>query len=147
MKSISRVALILLLSAAASMAQNAGRSADFAKARDEAVGFLQSLIRIDTSNGNETRAAEYIKSVLDKEGIPAEIFTLESGHGVYLSHGSRRSRLQMILCILCGREKKSVTVTYRNNSVLPFALPSITCGNSKWPIVGPDFFSRPAPLR
>ena len=34
---------------------------DFAKARDEGIGFLQGLIRIDTSNGNESKAAEYIK--------------------------------------------------------------------------------------
>ncbi len=45
MKNISRIALILLLSGAASTVQNTDRSADFAKARDEAVGFLQNLIR------------------------------------------------------------------------------------------------------
>ena len=37
---------------------------DFVKNRDETVKNLQTLVRIDTSNppGNETRAAEYIKS-------------------------------------------------------------------------------------
>lgn len=37
------------------------------------------LLRIDTTNppGNETRAARYVKSVLDSEGIPAQLFALD----------------------------------------------------------------------
>ncbi|HZT33901.1 MAG TPA: M20/M25/M40 family metallo-hydrolase [Bryobacteraceae bacterium] len=37
--------------------------------------YLAELVRLDTTNppGNETRAAEYLKRVLDAEGIPAEI--------------------------------------------------------------------------
>jgi acetylornithine deacetylase/succinyl-diaminopimelate desuccinylase-like protein len=48
---------------------------DFAKNRDEVVKNLQGLIRIDTSNppGNETKAVEFIKAILDKEGIPSEV--------------------------------------------------------------------------
>lgn len=38
-------------------------------------GYLRDLIRLDTSNppGNETLAANYLKSVADREGIPAEL--------------------------------------------------------------------------
>lgn len=45
-------------------------------AQDEAVKFLSELVEIgyQQSPGNETRAAEYIKSVLVTEGIHAEIF-------------------------------------------------------------------------
>ena len=69
---------------------------DFSRARDEAVQVLQSLIRIDTSNppGNETRAATYIKGLLDKEGIASEIYQLENGRGTIVARlkGSGRQR-------------------------------------------------------
>jgi acetylornithine deacetylase/succinyl-diaminopimelate desuccinylase-like protein len=56
---------------------------DFNKARDEAIQILQGLVRIDTSNppGNETKAAQYLKGILDKEGIPSEIVALEPARG------------------------------------------------------------------
>jgi len=39
--------------------------------RDEAVRYLQDLVRIDTTNppGNETKAAEYLAGVLKRDGI------------------------------------------------------------------------------
>ncbi len=56
---------------------------DFNKAREETVQTLQSLVRIDTSNppGNETKVAEFLKSVLDKEGIASEIVAMEPARG------------------------------------------------------------------
>ena len=49
----------------------ATREPDFKKAQDEAIQLLQGLIRVDTSNppGNETKAAQYLKSILDRDGI------------------------------------------------------------------------------
>jgi acetylornithine deacetylase/succinyl-diaminopimelate desuccinylase-like protein len=77
-------------------ASTPARTPDFAKARDDAVQFLQGLVRIDTSNppGNETKAAEYLKAILDQEGIPAEILTLEPGRGNVVARlkGSGRKR-------------------------------------------------------
>jgi acetylornithine deacetylase/succinyl-diaminopimelate desuccinylase-like protein len=42
---------------------------------DRAVRYLTDLIRLDTTNppGNETRAAEYLKSIVDRYGIAAEL--------------------------------------------------------------------------
>ncbi|MFH0777154.1 MAG: M20/M25/M40 family metallo-hydrolase [Candidatus Eisenbacteria bacterium] len=42
----------------------------------ELLDILRALIRIDTSNppGNEMPAAEYVKELMDKDGIPAKIF-------------------------------------------------------------------------
>lgn len=56
---------------------------DFVALRDEAVKILSEYIRVDTTNppGNETKGAEYLKSILDREGIPSEIFELEPGCG------------------------------------------------------------------
>lgn len=45
--------------------------------RREALVHSKALIRLDTSNppGNEVLAAEYVKRVLEKDGIPVELFT------------------------------------------------------------------------
>src|SRR6185437_5275036 len=71
---------VLVIFSVASIAQ---QPPDFTAAQTEAVKFLGELVRIDTSNppGNETRAAEYIKSVLAAEGITAQIFESAPGRG------------------------------------------------------------------
>ena len=42
----------------------------------ETLAHFQALVRLDTSSppGNEVRAVEYLKQVLDKEGIPSQVF-------------------------------------------------------------------------
>ena len=42
---------------------------------DEVVNHLRELLRRDTRNppGNEIRAAEYLRSILDREGIESQI--------------------------------------------------------------------------
>jgi len=49
------------------------------KVANETLEHFQALIRTDTSNppGNETRAAEYVKGVLEREGIPAKLLALD----------------------------------------------------------------------
>ena len=44
---------------------------------------FKGLIRLDTSNppGNETRAAEFFKTILEKDGLGSEIFTLAPNRG------------------------------------------------------------------
>jgi acetylornithine deacetylase/succinyl-diaminopimelate desuccinylase-like protein len=79
-KLILGIAAVLLVAGASSAQQSAP---NFTAARDEAVKFVAELVKIDTSNppGNETRAAEYIKSVLAAEGIPAQIYESAPGRG------------------------------------------------------------------
>ena len=89
------IIVILLAGSAAPAGRQSSRSMpDFAKARDEAITFLQDLVRIDTSGGNETKVAEYVKTVLDREGIPSEIVTLQEGRGNLVARlkGSGRKR-------------------------------------------------------
>ena len=66
-----------------SVLSHAQTAPDFTSAQAEAVKFLGELVKIDTSNppGNETRAAEYIKSVLAAEGITAQVFESAPGRG------------------------------------------------------------------
>ena len=49
------------------------------KVANETLEHFQALIRIDTSNppGNETKAAEYLKGVLEREGISAKLLALD----------------------------------------------------------------------
>jgi len=66
-------------SAATASASTAGIS----EIETEALGWLQDLMRINTSNppGNELVAAKYLAGVLEREGIHAEIFESTPGRG------------------------------------------------------------------
>jgi acetylornithine deacetylase/succinyl-diaminopimelate desuccinylase-like protein len=52
---------------------------DWTKTNAETIQHYTNLLRIDTTNppGNETRAVQYIQSVLAKDGIPSKILALE----------------------------------------------------------------------
>lgn len=56
---------------------------DFKAALDETVRNLTTFIQTDTVNppGNETRGAEFMKQLLEREGIAAEILSLEPARG------------------------------------------------------------------
>ena len=72
------------LSAAGVQAQTApAPSANLTLIENEAVTWLENLIRINTTNppGNELAAAKYLAGILDKEGIPSEIFQSAPGRG------------------------------------------------------------------
>src|SRR5262245_52941707 len=79
------VAVLLLVTICALDGRTQGKigTPDFRAARDEATEILSGFIRVDTSNppGNETKGALYLKAILDREGIPSEIFELEEGRG------------------------------------------------------------------
>src|SRR6476620_8732117 len=52
---------------------------DWAKLQTETLQHFQALLRLDTSNppGNEYLVTDYLKGVLEKEGIPVEIYALD----------------------------------------------------------------------
>ena len=52
---------------------------DWSRVEAETLEHFQAVLRIDTSNppGNERAAVEYLKQVLDREGIPTQTFALE----------------------------------------------------------------------
>src|SRR5882762_1240906 len=54
-------------------------SIDWEKQKPEILTHYRSLLQIDTSNppGNETKAVEYLKKVLEAEGIPTKTFALD----------------------------------------------------------------------
>jgi acetylornithine deacetylase/succinyl-diaminopimelate desuccinylase-like protein len=71
-----RLPLCFLLSAAL-FAQTL--TPDWSKLNDEALKHFQTLVRIDTQDppGFEQPAVEYLKKVLEAEGIPVQIFALD----------------------------------------------------------------------
>src|SRR5271156_6121722 len=85
------VLIAFLLTAAAIQAQAVPTSPQYPSAaspslsqiQQDALGWLQGLLRIDTTNppGNELVAAKYIAAILTKEGIPSEIFETTPGRG------------------------------------------------------------------
>src|ERR1700723_1081509 len=94
------VLMALLFSAAAIQAQAVPTSPQYPSAaspslsqiQQDALGWLQGLLRIDTTNppGNELVAAKYIAAILTKEGIPSEIFESTRAPGSTGSGASAR---------------------------------------------------------
>src|SRR6185369_1159210 len=89
---------------------------DFTAAKDEAVKFLGGLGKIDKRNppGNEARAAEYIKSALAAEGIPAQIYESAPGRGNLVArlkgNGKKKPLLLMGHLDVVGVERDKWTV-------------------------------------
>ena len=54
---------------------------DWDRAKAETLLHYQSIVRINTSNppGNETSVVNYLKNVLDREGISYQVFAREPG--------------------------------------------------------------------
>jgi acetylornithine deacetylase/succinyl-diaminopimelate desuccinylase-like protein len=105
-----------LPASAAPASTSAPGSPDFAAARAEAAQMLGDLVRIDTSNppGNEIRAAEYVKDVLAKAGVEAQIFESAPGRGSVVArlrgNGKKRPLLLMGHLDVVGVERGKWTV-------------------------------------
>src|SRR5260370_4761080 len=114
---VSVIALALIFGSAASAQQSSAASSAITDAsRAEAAQFLTDLVKIDTSNppGNEVKAANYIKGILDKEGIASEIFESAPGRGNIVArlkgNGSKRPLLLMGHLDVVGVERDKWTV-------------------------------------
>ncbi|MEK6322907.1 MAG: M20/M25/M40 family metallo-hydrolase [Acidobacteriota bacterium] len=115
---IITLALLLALLASGSLARPFQKISvpDFAAARDEVVKILSGFVRIDTSNppGNETKGAEYLKAILDREGIASEIFEMEPGRGNIVArlkgNGKKKPLLLMGHIDVVGVEREKWTV-------------------------------------
>jgi acetylornithine deacetylase/succinyl-diaminopimelate desuccinylase-like protein len=70
--------LFIALSAVALTAQTRD-NVDWPRVETETMEHFQTVLRFDTSDppGNERPAAEYLKQVLEREGIPTKVFELE----------------------------------------------------------------------
>src|SRR5689334_7682755 len=56
---------------------------DWKAVRDETAALLSAYLQVDTTNppGNETRGTDYLKAILDREGIRSQTFEFAPGRG------------------------------------------------------------------
>jgi acetylornithine deacetylase/succinyl-diaminopimelate desuccinylase-like protein len=106
----------LLATSPLARSSQAGATPDFGAARDEVVKILSGFVRIDTSNppGNETKGAEYLKGILDREGIQSEVFEMTPGRGNIVArlkgNGKKKPVLLMGHIDVVGVEREKWTV-------------------------------------
>jgi acetylornithine deacetylase/succinyl-diaminopimelate desuccinylase-like protein len=74
-----RTAMLIVLLAVVTATAQTPQAPDWPKLDDETLRHFQALVRMDTADppGNEQPAAEYLKKVLEAEGIPVQILALE----------------------------------------------------------------------
>jgi len=100
MRPTFRALRVFSLCLAASALANA-QSVNWAKANDELLRYFQALIRIDTTDppGNETQAANYVKGVLEAEGIQVTVAAKDPARANLIArikgNGSKRPLLLM----------------------------------------------------
>lgn len=91
---------LLIALALVALAGPAGaQTIDWPKVNEEAIRQLQALVQIDSSDGHETRVAEYVKTVLDAEGIPAMVVSKDPARANVIArikgNGTKRPLLIM----------------------------------------------------
>ena len=71
--------LVLLLLAGGAAMPSDRYPVDWNQVHQETLEHYTDILRMDTTNppGNESRIARYVKDVLDREGVTAQIFTLD----------------------------------------------------------------------
>lgn len=102
-----RLALLLCLALQAGFAQ---------PAPEETLRHFTALLKLDTRNppGNETRAVEYLRGILEREGIPVEIFAQDPNRANLVArlkgNGSKRPLLIMGHTDVVGVQPEKWTV-------------------------------------
>jgi len=78
-------------------APSAGKGVDWEKLRPEILERYRSLVQIDSTAGHETLAVDYLKKVLEAEGIPTQTFALDPNRANLVArlkgNGSKRPLL------------------------------------------------------
>src|ERR1700737_3933440 len=102
-----KLAWILLTSACAAWAQS---SVDWNAQKSEILTHYRDLIRIDPRAGNETKAVEYIRKLLEGEGIPTQVFALDPARANLVArlkgNGSKRPILVMAHTDVVGVQRE-----------------------------------------
>ena len=97
---VGRIAALVMLLSITVPAQNAEQP-DWKNLENETMQHFQALVRMDTSDppGKERPAADYLRQVLEKEGIPVQVFALETDRTNVIArlNGSGRKRPLLIM--------------------------------------------------
>ena len=88
---------VVSLSSPRAQAPATGRAVDWEKLFPEILEHYRALVRIDTTAGHETLAVDYLKKVLESEGIPTSTFALDPNRANLVArlkgNGSKRPLL------------------------------------------------------
>jgi acetylornithine deacetylase/succinyl-diaminopimelate desuccinylase-like protein len=101
MRGMRTTALVLVVLAASLSAAQRPEQPDWTAVEAEALRHYQAIVRMDTTDppGGEKPVADYLKQVLDKEGIPVEVYALEPNRPNVVArlkgNGSKRPLLIM----------------------------------------------------
>src|ERR1700691_55052 len=96
-----RARMLLLTAGALLPSLTIAQTPDWPTINEEAMRHFQALVRIDSTDppGNETKVAEYVKKVLDAEGIPAILVAQDPARANLIArlkgNGSKRPLLIM----------------------------------------------------
>ena len=98
---MNRILALALAIASASLlhaqAPPAGKRVDWDKLRPEILRNYRSLVQIDSTAGHETAVVEYLKKILEAEGIPTSTFALDPNRANLVArlkgNGSKRPLL------------------------------------------------------
>ena len=95
------LAVLMVCAAASRPAGQSPQPIDWTTIEAETMRHFQALVRMDTSDppGGEKPAADYLRSVLEREGIPVEVFALEAHRPNVVARlkGSGRKRPLLIM--------------------------------------------------
>jgi acetylornithine deacetylase/succinyl-diaminopimelate desuccinylase-like protein len=87
-----------------------GLAIDWEKQKAEILQHYRGLIQINSVYGNETKVAEYLKKVLDAEGIPSKTFALDPNRANLVArlkgNGSKRPLLLLAHTDVVGVDKE-----------------------------------------
>ncbi|PYS28127.1 MAG: peptidase M20, partial [Acidobacteria bacterium] len=96
MRNIFAASLPVLL-ALASTAAGQGPAIDWEKEKAEILQHYRGLVQVNTTYGNETKVVDYLKKVLDAEGIPSKTFAKDPSRANLVArlkgNGSKRPLL------------------------------------------------------
>jgi acetylornithine deacetylase/succinyl-diaminopimelate desuccinylase-like protein len=96
-----RLALAIVLGSSTFGAAQSLPQPDWSTVEEETLRHFQALVQLDTSNppGNEQRAVAYLKQVLDREGIPSQVFALDPNRSNLVARlkGNGRKRPLLIM--------------------------------------------------
>src|SRR6267378_5891734 len=91
------LALVLLVAAVCSLQAQRPAAVDWNKLRPEILQHYRSLVQLDTTAGHETLAVDYLKKVLEAEGIPTQTFAIDPNRANLVArlkgNGSKRPLL------------------------------------------------------
>ncbi|HTI43904.1 MAG TPA: M20/M25/M40 family metallo-hydrolase [Vicinamibacterales bacterium] len=96
--------------AIASLAAQQPAAPDWNKLRPEILQHYRSIVQIDSTAGNETKVVEYLKKVLEAEGIPTKTFALDPKRANIVArlkgNGSKRPLLILAHTDVVGVQKE-----------------------------------------